>query len=395
MSIPEKPTLTTPPAAPVRGEDRIEFANKANARVAWQGTNTTEMTAAIDWQNTVFTAVETEATDAATSASNSGTSATNSATSAALSQDWSIKNDDAVSGTDWSSFANAVGAAPAGSAKNWASAAEDVVVASGEYSAKHYSLKSEAYKDSAQSAAAAAGSAAGLPSLAGNAAKTLKVNPAEDGVEWSAVPQSFRVGDYLTSIVPSPPAGFLPADGSIYLQSAYPELFGAVGIRWAPDVKLPDPATLPASTGRGPAFSPDGTYLSVAHYTSPYLTIYKRSGDTFTKLPDPATLPADTGLGAAFSPDGIYLSVAHGTSPFITIYKRSGDTFTKFPDPATLPASTGWGTAFSPDGTYLSVAHDASPYIAIYSAGYNASTEFAVPVIPGTEESVHYIKAES
>jgi DNA-binding beta-propeller fold protein YncE len=123
--------------------------------------------------------------------------------------------------------------------------------------------------------------------------------------------------------------------------------------------------------------------------------MYKRSGDTFTKLPNPATLPAGTGRGAAFSPDGIHLSVAHATSPYITIYKRSGDTFTKLTDPATLPADTGFGTAFSPDGSYLSVAHSASPFIAIYSAGYDASTEFVVPFIPVTEESVHYIKAES
>ena len=41
-----------------------------------------------------------------------------------------------------------------------------------------------------------------------------------------------------------------------------------------------------------------------------------------TKLANPATLPASTGIGTAFSPDGVYLSVAHGASPFITIYKN-------------------------------------------------------------------------
>jgi len=69
MAIPAKPTLTTPPTAPVRGEDRATFATKANAYVVFIGTNVTDLTAAIDWQNTVFTATETEATSAATSAS--------------------------------------------------------------------------------------------------------------------------------------------------------------------------------------------------------------------------------------------------------------------------------------------------------------------------------------
>jgi hypothetical protein len=68
MAIPAKPTLTAPPTAPVRGEDRASFATKANAYVVFIGTNVTDLTAAIDWQNTVFTATETEATNAATSA---------------------------------------------------------------------------------------------------------------------------------------------------------------------------------------------------------------------------------------------------------------------------------------------------------------------------------------
>ena len=98
---------------------------------------------------------------------------------------------------------------------------------------------------------------------------------------------------------------------------------GGVSINFDVPFKLADPATLPASTGRGTAFSPDGTYLSVAHDSSPFVTIYKRSGDVFTKLADPATLPANFGLGTAFSPDGTYLSVAHISSPFVTIYKAT------------------------------------------------------------------------
>ena len=87
---------------------------------------------------------------------------------------------------------------------------------------------------------------------------------------------------------------------------------------------------------------------------------------TFTKLSNPDTLPAGLGCSCAFSPDVTYLAVAHDVSPYITIYKRSGDTFTKLSNPDTLPASTGYGCAFSSDVTYLAVAHDVSPYITIY-----------------------------
>ena len=86
---------------------------------------------------------------------------------------------------------------------------------------------------------------------------------------------------------------------------------------------------MPTGNGWGVAFSSDDTYLAVAHSTSPYLTVYKRSGDSFTKRSNPADLPTGMGYGVAFSSDDPYLAVAHGTSPFLTVYKRSGDTFTK------------------------------------------------------------------
>ena len=64
MAIPEKPTLTTPPAAPIRGQDPTVFANRTNAYIAFITSNVSDLTAAIDWQNTVFTATEAEATSA-------------------------------------------------------------------------------------------------------------------------------------------------------------------------------------------------------------------------------------------------------------------------------------------------------------------------------------------
>ena len=89
-------------------------------------------------------------------------------------------------------------------------------------------------------------------------------------------------------------------------------------------------------------------FLAVAHFSTPYVTIYGQDADTLTKLANPATLPANTGRGVAFSADGAYMAVVHDVSPFLTIYKRSGDTFTKLSNPATLPTDTGLGVAFYP-----------------------------------------------
>ena len=102
-----------------------------------------------------------------------------------------------------------------------------------------------------------------------------------------------------------------------------------------------------AAAGGDSATTP---FLSVAHSTSPYITIYNQEVDTFTKLSNPATLPTQIGRGVAFSSDDTYMAVAAFTSPRITIYKRSGDTFTKLADPATLPTASGNGVAFSNTG---------------------------------------------
>ena len=99
-------------------------------------------------------------------------------------------------------------------------------------------------------------------------------------------------------------------------------------------------------------------YNAVAHYTSPYVTVYGQDGDVSTKIADPATLPAGNGRGASWSPDGTYLAVTHLTSPYLTVYARSGSTLTKIADPATLPTGTGYGISWSADGAYLAVGHD-------------------------------------
>jgi hypothetical protein len=151
--------------------------------------------------------------------------------------------------------------------------------------------------------------------------------------------------------------------------------------------KLPNPATLPVDLSYGVVFSADGVYMAVSHYSAPFITIYKRAGDVFTKLPDPASLPAGLGYSVAFSSDGVYMSVGHDVSPFITTYKRSGDVFTKAIDPAILPAGIGYGVAFyqsgaSYMGNFIAVAQAYTPFISIYRDAYpfDPFTQFQVPL---------------
>lgn len=106
--------------------------------------------------NDIVTDATTQATNAATSAgaaatsaTSASTSATNASNSATLASNWATKTDDYVSGTDNSSKSWAIGGTgdgdPSdGSAKDWATKAEDSIVSGSEYSAKHYAAKAAA-----------------------------------------------------------------------------------------------------------------------------------------------------------------------------------------------------------------------------------------------------------
>jgi sugar lactone lactonase YvrE len=158
--------------------------------------------------------------------------------------------------------------------------------------------------------------------------------------------------------------------------AAYPWSGSGFGTKYA------NPATLPAGNGNGVAFSPDGANIAVAHATPPFIAAYPWSGSGFgTKYADPATLPTGDGRGVAFSPDGANIAVAHSTTPFITAYPWSGSGFgTKYTDPATLPPDTGRGVAFSPDGANIAVAHSTTPFITAYPwSGSGFGTKYTDP----------------
>lgn len=60
-----------------------------------------------------------------------------------------------------------------------------------------------------------------------------------------------------------------------------------------------------------------------------------QAASPFAKLTNPTNLPAGSAYDVAFSDNAIYMAVAHATSPYVTLYKRSGATFTKLTFTAT------------------------------------------------------------
>lgn len=102
-------------------------------------------------------------------------------------------------------------------------------------------------------------------------------------------------------------------------------------------------------------YSPDGSYLAVAHDITPFVTIYKVSGNTHTKLPNPESLPFANGRSASWSPDGIHLVIGVFTNEpgeRLVIYKRLGDTFTRITG-YLEPEERSVGVSFSPDGKFM------------------------------------------
>ena len=183
-------------------------------------------------------------------------------------------------------------------------------------------------------------------------------------------------GDILTTARPLSAPDWLQPNGSVYLQSSYPALSAVVGFL-LDLTTTPAPATLPTGQGNAAAYSPDGTRLAIGHATTPFLTVYSRSGVTLTKLADPATLPASAVLDAAWSPDGTYLAVAHATTPFLSVYKWNGSTLTKLSNPAVLPAGACSGVSWNNDGSILAVG-GSNVSLVVYSRAGDVFTKLTV-----------------
>ena len=86
--------------------------------------------------------------------------------------------------------------------------------------------------------------------------------------------------------------------------------------------------------------------IAVAHFTSPYISVYPWSAGFGTKYANPSTLPTGLGLGVAFNPTDTAIAVAYDVSPFISVYPWSTGFGTKYANPATLPTGTGRNVTF-------------------------------------------------
>lgn len=144
--------------------------------------------------------------------------------------------------------------------------------------------------------------------------------------------------------------------------------------------------TLTKSTGTGDATITYSASTPLSQFGPPF----------FLKVSDPATLPPDSSLSCAWSPNGDFLAVAHFTTPGFSVYQRAGAVFTKISNPAKLPVvATGPGgvgcnsVAWSADGTLLAVGCMVAPYFLLYQLSGTTLTLVAAAATSFTVSSAN------
>jgi WD40 repeat protein len=139
--------------------------------------------------------------------------------------------------------------------------------------------------------------------------------------------------------------------------------------------KLANPSPIPPGTVNDVAWSPDGEYVAVGHVTAPYLTVYKRIGDTFVNIVVLSITPTSAVNAVAWSPDGRLLAIGTASTPYIQIYSKVAgqDQLNQLSLSAAMPSPPTGGQvmslAFSPDARYLAVGSGGTPYLILYDRG--------------------------
>jgi len=173
--------------------------------------------------------------------------------------------------------------------------------------------------------------------------------------------------------------------------SAYPWSTSGFGTKFA------NMASLPANNQSG--ISVRSIAASADHHvgmsqeaSSPFQNVYhfsKTGAGWGTRFSNPATLPAGSANGADFSNDGADISIAHNTTPFLSVYPRSDAGYgTKYANPGTLPDGAGSGIQFSPLAGALAVTQTAAPATPVgvtayaWLSGVGFGSKYADPAYP-------------
>lgn len=228
--------------------------------------------------------------------------------------------------------------------------------------------EAQAARDSAQNFAAAAGSAAGTPALAGKSGKALVVNANADGVLWGDPYPAYagkarmslqvlpneqgvrwvdvgdRIGDVLVS-ARNPGALYLPADGAVYLKSAYTELFQLLGLLGG--TKANSWSTITSGFGsdeiKGAATNSSGVWIFLSS-----TGVIRRSVDDGLTLTTIVGVTVTNGTGVVYCGNSTFIAFGNFNS-YVFKSTDNGLTWAVIP-PASFPAGTYVITSGCSDG---------------------------------------------
>ena len=139
------------------------------------------------------------------------------------------------------------------------------------------------------------------------------------------------------------------------------------------------PGANPTGDGSAAAISPDGRWVAVGHYNSPYVAVYNTA--TWARVTLSGGNPADTVRDISFSPDGSLMALAHYTSPFLTVYNTT--TWAKVTITGGNPEGICCSCRFSPSGAHLAVGHSTAPFLTVYAV--SGWSKVSLPTTPPSE----------
>jgi hypothetical protein len=357
MALP--PIIPDLPPAPSRSDGPAGFTPKADAMIGALQPMVEQINIAIAWISGQITEAQAKAQAAASSAnaaSQSASAAADSANAAALSANAATDNgaaqvalaaEQVELATEQAELATTNGQVQVQLAAQQAQLATtngQAQVAA----AEQVKQQTEDIRDQAQIIADAAQAAVGIPSYTGKSGFVFTVKDDGTGMEWRP---RHRIGEVLQAagIVDNT---FLPLNGALYLQSAYPELFAKVGILGA---VAGDTWQAYSTTVGGFAISSirvgkDGVMLGKGPAKS---TLYRSTdnGLTWSAISLVSAFGSSTHTMYAFDTDkkGVWVATAYYSSGTITFGARSTDNGLTW---SAIPTSQ------LPSGLYESICSD-------------------------------------
>jgi len=128
----------------------------------------------------------------------------------------------------------------------------------------------------------------------------------------------------------------------------------------------------PTSAAYACTFSPNDQYIAVGTGSTPFVTMYKIGNEektmkSFTKLSNLSPLPEGGVNAIAWDSTGTYLALAMSATPYVRIYKRTGDSFARLNTAIDFnPAGNCRDIKYSNSDQYLAVSTDAAPFVIVY-----------------------------